>query len=423
MLKKLLLAALLFAISSGPVISAAGGQSGLPGTLVDIALRDNPELLAAKARWQVYSNRIAPAASLDDPTLSFSLNNYPVDTLKDDETPMTGKVLKLSQKFPFPGKLAAREDAARLMSLWYKGVYEDGRLTLARQVKYAYFKIYYLDKAIEITEKNAQLLQDFIKLTETSYEVGTGLQQDVLKAQVERSRLSDRLLDLKQKRQTALAGLNTLLNRVPDYRLPAIPEVTATDMDLPAAELRQRARKNRPLFAAYKSLMASYKAKKALARLNYKPDFNAGLAYTFREPNAIDQGTDFAGVEIGINIPIFTAKRDAALAEADAGLMMVRRQYENFQNQVNFDIDDALQDLRKNRQQALLYKTGIIPQANQSFNSAMSAYKVGKVSFLTLLDDLMTLYRYEIDYYRALTDGERDMARLEAASGLELMKN
>jgi len=169
--------------------------------------------------------------------------------------------------------------------------------------------------------------------------------------------------------------------------------------------------------------MASYKAKKALARLNYKPDFNAGLAYTFREPNAIDQGTDFAGVEIGINIPIFTAKRDAALAEADAGLMMVRRQYENFQNQVNFDIDDALQDLRKNRQQALLYKTGIIPQANQSFNSAMSAYKVGKVSFLTLLDDLMTLYRYEIDYYRALTDGERDMARLEAASGLELMKN
>ncbi len=135
MLKRLLLAALLFAISSGPAISAAGEQTGLLNSLVGIALRDNPELLAARARWQIYRNRIVPAAALDDPTLSFSLNNYPVDTFRDDETPMTGKVFKLSQRFPFPGKLAARQDAARLLALWYKGVYEDGRLALARQVK------------------------------------------------------------------------------------------------------------------------------------------------------------------------------------------------------------------------------------------------------------------------------------------------
>ena len=280
-----------------------------------------------------------------------------------------------------------------------------------------------LNKSIDITEKNTHLLQDFTKLTETNYEVGKGLQQDVLKSQVECSKLSNRLLELKQKRQTTLASLNTLLSQDPNRNLPSIPEITNSTINLTAAKLRQHARNNRPLFMAYKSLLASYKAKKSLARLNYKPDFKAGLTYIFREPSASDQGTDFTGVEIGMNIPIFTAKRDAALAEADAGLMLVRRQYKNFQNQVDFEINDAVKALHKNHEQTLLYKTGIIPQASQSFESAMSAYQVGKVSFLTLLDNLMTLYRYEIDYYRTLTDGERSVARLEAASGIKLMKN
>ncbi|NOX25277.1 MAG: TolC family protein [Deltaproteobacteria bacterium] len=400
--------------------AAAGNHSRL-NSLVDIALRDNPELQAAKAKWQMYANRIIPAASLDDPTLSLAFNNYPVDKFRGDETPMTGKVFKLSQKFPFPGKLAAKEDSARQLALWYKGVYEDNRLALARQVKDVYFKLYYLGKAIQLTKKNAGLLQDFTKVTETRYEVGKGLQQDVLKAQVERSKLSDRLLILDQKQKTAMARLNTMLNRPPDWKVPAIPKIPNKKITQTVANLEQQAPNKRPLFAAYKSLMASYKAKKALARLNYRPDFKAGLAYTFREHIGADQGTDFAGIQFGMNLPIFTAKRDSAQADAEAGLLMVRHRYQNFHDRVNFDIDDAWRDIQKNRQQADLYKNGIIPQASQTLEASISAYEVGKVSFLTLLDNLMTLYRYEIDYHRALSDGLRAVARLEAASGVQIL--
>jgi outer membrane protein TolC len=191
-------------------------------------------------------------------------------------------------------------------------------------------------------------------------------------------------------------------------------------MAISVADLERQAAKRRPLFAAYTALMASYKAKKALARLNYRPDFKAGLAYTFREPSGADQGTDFAGIQFGMNLPIFTAKRDSAQAEAEAGLLMVRRRYENFRAQVNFAIVDAWRDVKKNRQQANLYKNGIIPQASQTLEASISAYQVGKISFLTLLDNLMTMYRYEIDYHRALSDGLRAMARLEAASGVPI---
>ncbi len=403
--------------------ATANNQPPQLSSLINTALRDNPDLQATRARWQIYVNRIVPAASLDDPTLSFAFNNYPVDTFRADETPMTGKVVKLSQRFPFPGKLAAREDAARQISLWYKGVYEDNRLALARQVKDTYFELYYLDKTIAINRQNILLLQNFTKITETRYKVGKGTQQDILKSQIERYKLSNRLLILDQRRQTTIARMNTLLNNPPKQITPTIPEVTDKTIKRTTANLQQQAQKNRPMFAAYKSLIASYKAKQILARLNHLPNFKAGLAYTFREPANTDRGTDFAGIEFGINLPIFTAKLDSAQAEADTGLMMVRKQYENFQNQVNLEIDIALRDIQKNQQLATRYKNSIIPQASQSLEVAMSAYRVGKVSFLTLLDNLMTLYNYEIGYYRVLTDKLHSVARLEAASGTPLTIN
>lgn len=395
------------------------GQDSALSNLISTALTQNPGLLSARARWQMFKERIIPAASLDDPLLSVAFKNYPVDKFRADETPMTGRVIKLSQKFPFPGKLTAKEDAARQLALWYKGVYEDQRLSLSRQVKDTWYNLYFLNKSIEITLKKAALLKDFIKLTETNYEVGRGLQQDVLKAQVEHSRLTDQLLQLNQKRQTSLARLNTLINQAPNHELPVPNALKHRPITMSADELQLQALTRRPLFTAYRALMASYQAKINLARLNYRPDFKAGVAYTFREPvGTASDGTDFAAIEIGMNIPLFRAKRDAALSGAKAGLRLVQRQYEKFKAQTAFEIHDALNDMGKNQRQATLYKTGIIPQANQSFEASMGAYQEGKVSFLTLLDNLMTLYRYEIDYYRAASDTAHDAARLEAVSGV-----
>ncbi len=290
---------------------------------------------------------------------------------------------------------------------------------MSRQVKDTWYNLYFIAKFIEITRKKAALIKDFIKLTETNYEVSRGLQQDVLKAQVEHSRLTDQLLQLNQKRQTNLARLNTLINQTPNHKLPAPAALKHQPTTMSAAELQRQPLTKRPLFTAYKALMTNYQAKIKLARLNYRPDFKAGVAYTFREPvGSVSDGTDSAAVEIGMNIPLFQAKRDAALSGAQAGLRLVRRQHENFKNQTTFEISDAINDMSKNQRQATLYKTSIIPQANQSFEASMAAYQEGKVSFLSLLDNLMTLYRYEIDYYRAASDTEHDTARLEAASGV-----
>ncbi len=98
---------------------------------------------------------------------------------------------------------------------------------------------------------------------------------------------------------------------------------------------------------------------------------------------------------------------------------MARQKYDNFRRQTYFNIDDAYLQLEKNRDLVELFKTGIIPQAEQTFQATLAAYQVDKVDFLSLLDALMKLHRYETNYYKALSDLQRNIADLEAETGLQ----
>lgn len=413
------LTALLLFVSMAGGARAAQNNSSSPvlDELIATALAENPDIKAAEARLRLYEHKIIPAGSLNDPSLSFSFSNYPVDSFAGNEFPMSGKVVKLSQDFPFPGKLAARTEIADLQAKWYKALLAEQQLQLIRQVKEAYYSLTYAGRAVAITEKNMKLLDDFIHLSETNYEVGKGMQQDVLKAQVERGKLLDRLYSLRQQRLTTLAALNRLVNRPSATAVAEGPDLAVAAIDIPLADLQKNSESLRPMYAAYQSMIGRYQAQHKLAQLDYNPDFKVGLAYTFREPNNGDSGTDFAGIEFGINLPIFRDKRSAAASEAEEGTRMALAQYNDFRNQVLFNIQDAYSQLQTDHDQAALYKTGIIPQANQALESAINGYQVGKIPFLNLLDNLMTLYTFELQYEKTLSDSQRSLARLEAESG------
>lgn len=387
--------------------------------LVAEALANNPDLKSAEARWQMAKHQIIPARSLDDPRLSFALSNYPIDDLSGDVTPMTGKEIQLSQMFPFPGKLAAKEAMAEQQAIWYRGVYEDARGQLVQQVKDAWYRFYFQQRAIDITRQNLTILQDFIRLTETRYAVGIGLQQDVLKAQVGRSKLQDKLFNLEQQRTTVLAELNRLLNRPAFGPLEPPGNLTLTTVDANLQALMNVSRTQRPLFTAYQAMINRYQAQRKLAKLNHYPDFNLFTGYRQREEVAGDPAarSDFVSAGISINIPLGQGKRKAAVSEADSALRMAHSQLKDIYNRVDFVITDQYAQMEKNRNLAELYQTGIIPQAEQSFEASLTAYQVGDADFLNLLDSLMILYRYQIDYHRALSDHERSVARLEAAVG------
>lgn len=402
------------------LISASGSMAEpfqLQHLLVE-ADQKSPSLRAAREQIAVAESKIAQVSSLSDPQLSLSLLNYPINNLKSSQIPMTGNEVRLSQLFPFPGKLAAKGEIATQKSRWFAAAYQDARLQVRQRVKDAWYRLLYQRKAIDLTNRNLKILDDFIRLTETRYEVGKGLQQNVLKAQLQRSKQLDKLLSLEQQQEATLAELNSLVGRDTDQPLETQEKLEESANVYDLHELRRQAEQNRPMFAAFTALTDQYKAQRGLAKLDYRPDFKLWAGYRWRDDALPDGGTDFVSTGISFNLPVRRARRAAAVAEADSSLRMAYRQRDNFHDQVWLDIHSALTRFERATRLAELYKNGIIPQADQTFQATLSAYQVDKVDFLDLLDALMTLYRYEIDYFRALSDQHRSQASLEAAAGL-----
>ena len=408
-------------ITNSPVSAFAEGATdpAALAALLKLATSNNPALLAAREQIEVSASRLDQASALPDPQLSFSFLNYPEDNLSTDASPMTGNDIKLSQQFPFPGKLSTKRELAHQQELWARASYADMVLQVRQKVRDNWYKLSYLRHAITLIQTNIRLLDDLVQLTETRYQVGKGLQQNVLKAQVERSRLLDSLLTLKKEAQVAQAQINSLAGQPTDQALGDLPDLTNPSYDQTLDRLQQQAREHRPLFAAYDALISQYEQKVRLAKLDYRPDFNLWASYRLRDDSLPDGGTNFLSGGISINLPFPSAKRRAADREADSGLHMARQQRNDFTRQVDLDLFNNLTELQQAQKLVELYGGGIIPQAEQAYKATLAAYQVDKVDFLALTDSLLTLYRYRIDHVRAKADVLRSIARLQATTGLD----
>jgi cobalt-zinc-cadmium efflux system outer membrane protein len=389
--------------------------------LIGEALENNPDLKSAEGKIQSFKERPEQAGSLDEPRLGLALLNLPVNSFSFRQEPMTQKQISLMQRFPFPGKLGLKSDIAEEELEIVRNEYEERKNTLIMQVKVTYQNIIFIDKSIEITERNKAAIEGLIKTAETKYSVGKGIQQDVLRAQLELSKMMDRLIILKQKRASAIAKLNILLNRPADEAFNETAPIDPTDFKMTFEELRKIAEDNRPMLIGARHLIEQYRLTRTLAEKEYYPDIDLGVSYGQRESSDIQEWPDFVSASVTIKIPLWYEKKESRkVAEEGANLRRVTEQYNAMKNTVSFQIKDILTEIEKYDRRIELFHTGIIPQSRTSLESALSGYQVNNVDFLTLIDNQINLYNYEIEYFSAVTDHENKLAELEAAAGKRL---
>jgi len=197
------------------------------------AVRDNPDLAQMQARAQAMASIPSQMGALPDPEISFNAMSLPVNTFSTGQEDMTQLGAGVSQSFPFPGKLALREQAAAFEAEAASQNVAEVRRRLLSEVKTTWWLIFYLDRAINIVDSNHALLRQFVEIAGTKYEVGEGLQQDVLLAQLELSKLLDQQLMLKASRRNAAASLNALLDK-PANEVVRLPE--KVDLQLPTVK-------------------------------------------------------------------------------------------------------------------------------------------------------------------------------------------
>lgn len=400
--------------------AVAAGPAGLE-SLVQEGLAANPEVRASQSRWEMLREKARQAGSLEDPMLMLRVQNALInDPLAFDKETMTAKVIGVSQLIPFAGKRALASRVAEQAAEAGRFQYEERRLELARMIKETYFKIYYVDQALPVVERNIQVLDDLMRFTETMYSVGKALQQDVLKTQVERSRMEDMHIALKQQRRSLAAVLNSLLYRPAEMAFPEVRDVVIEPLELPAQALVALAEKNRPLLKSLAAEVEKGKAGQALARKEFYPDFNLAFEYMQRDPAMETPGDDMYTLGVTINLPVQRKRRQAMVAEARAETRMAGDELSVQRNIIRQNIEDGLARLDRNRRMAELYHTAIIPQASDALDAAMAAYRVGKADFMRVLDSRMALFDYERQYYEAVAEHQMQLALLEGVVGTTL---
>jgi len=388
---------------------------------ISAALANNPDLKASDARWRMFTEKIAQARSFEDPMLMLKIQNGVVtDPFNFGKEPMTSKVIGISQQIPFWGKRGLKGEIAAREADSYRWTVAERKVELTRMVKEAWYQLYYIDKSTVIVDKNIRILDDFITLTETKYTVSQGLQADILKAQVGRSKLLDMRITLEQQRRTAQANLNTLLFRPAETPVGPIPEFDLTPLRLTDKELRELAYANRPMIKSLAALIGKGEARLKLADKEFYPDFKVSLDYMQRDSFNGSEGNDMYSLGLTFNLPVQRERRNAAVAESNSEITMATEELNNLKNNINGGVSDLLAQLDRRRKLVDLYKNGIIPQAEQTLESSTINYRVNKVDFLTLLDSQITLFNYEREYYNSLADYQMKRAQLEALVGKEL---
>ncbi|MBT0663046.1 TolC family protein [Geobacter pelophilus] len=396
-------------------------------TLVSSAVANNPELKSSQAKWQMFANKAKQASSLEDPMFMFKLQNLvarePFSFGGSD--PQTAKVIGISQQLPFWGKRAIKQEVADYEAESYKWSIEERKLELTRMVKETYYQIWAVDKFLGIIDKNLQLLGDIKTIAESKYSVGQGVQQDIYKASLEKSKMLDMQITLKQQRQSLAANLNYLLYRPGNTPFGTIADFTLPQITLSAQQLNEIAFDKRPQIKSLINLSNKGQASRRLAEKEFYPDFNLSFEYMFREKVDTDMvkdpGYNMFTVGVTFNLPLQKERRQAMVVEASSETNMSLEELNGLKNNISYTINDTLAQLDRRRKLVELYKGGIIPQAEQSLESAVISYRVNKVDFLTLLDGRMNLFNYERELYDSQAEYMMKLSQLEAAVGSDLI--
>jgi cobalt-zinc-cadmium efflux system outer membrane protein len=389
---------------------------------IDLALAGNPGLAEIRARAETMAAVPPQEGTLPDPTLRFGALYLPTDSFSLRQDSFTMMEVGISQEIPFPGKLALREKIAEQEALAAADSVDEARLRLAREVKQSWWRLFYYNRALNLLDESERFFQQLIDIAQAKYKVGSGTQQDVLLAQLELSRLKENKLDLVSMRHGQNARLNALLDRRPEtpVRIPAEAE-----FKLPAiveSDLQDKALQIRPLFTQHRKMLDAGLAKVDLAQKGFYPDFTVGAFYDARQNTPSGQArSDFASVQLSINVPIFAGRKQAKAVDQRQGELL-QEQYalHDDHRKTQAEIAAKAAEYQQAKEKLLLLEHEIIPQAEQTVRSLLAGYQVSQASFSDLLRTQLSLFQYQTQYWQALTGTQQILAELSAEVGEEL---
>ena len=405
--------------SSAPAPSSPQGPTAAPLSVdeaVAEALQSNPEIRASVRRLSLAQLKTSTARSLDDPM--FMVRDWNTPLRKPWDLNQAQMMFSVQQTFLSKEKRNARSKIAGDDVQAEASDLESTRQEVQAAVRKACADLMRNADQRKLLDRQAALLKEALSDTLVQYTTGKVPQADALRAQMAITRLDEQVIELDEERDTARAGLNTLMGRHPDAELEIAGSYAAA-RNLPSIdELERLAILNRPELAGLRTQITKSKNEGHAVRLAMKPDFTAALGYMLMPAGSTSRNAYMA--EMTMNLPWLNRDRhEGELKQADAATDVAQAELEVRTSAVFLEVRQAQIKTLAAEKRVKVYRDTLLPQAVAAFKASTAAYQNNRAEFLTLIDSQNLLLDIQTAYYKASSETDAGIAELERAIGTQ----
>jgi outer membrane protein TolC len=383
--------------------------------LIREAEKNSPEITAAELGYRVATHVVPQVSALPDTQVTVQQLSVgsprPFAGYTNSDFAYIG--VGASQEIPYPGKRGLRAQVANREADVRHVQIESARRTVADKLKAAYFRLAYLQQTLSVLERNDQLLKDVEQVVESRYRVGKGNQQEVLKAQLQHTKILQEITMHHRKVGQLEAHLKQFLNRPQDSPDIQTEPLIGRALTYSASDLFSLAREQNADVQVQQAVVKKTESQVEVKKKEFRPDFSVQYMYQ----NTDRKFRDYYMASFSIMLPN-RGRRKAELAEAEANRDQANKQLEAEIQQRLAEIQDQYVVAQTSQEQLKIYKDGLIPQSNATFQSGLSAYQSNRQDFEPLLSSFMDVLNLELEYQRELADHEMALARLETLTGV-----
>ncbi len=401
----------------GLTVPAVAAHAPLLDSLLAQVRRANPRLRAYAARVDAARAAVHVAGAWDDPRFSIDFRNVPLTTPNFPGEAMETD-FSVQQMIPFPGKVGAMEDAARLGVEAGERERDELALQITHDVKKNYVMLYSAQQRLALNGANRALVQQMIDAATARLASGTASQGDVLRLRIELSKLENDRTVLMHDAHMAEMMITTLRN-APGDTVGTVPDIEAFPWTFDSPdELTDTAFANRAMLKAMRADVEMARAERTAAERDRLPDFMVGGMYM-----KMLEGQNQYAVMVGTSIPIAPWSRgrwDGAVEKREAEALEAEARLRETETMVSFAVHDAWVKATAHWQQYQRTRLEIVPMAEQVFSATLAKYAVGTADLVTLLDAYRMITMYKMDMFMALEDYMGYVSDLELAMGKEL---
>jgi len=401
-------------------------KNGTLENLIKTAIDISPKIELLKSKMNVAGSKIEQSTNLPDPMLTLGLVNLPTNSFSFTQEPMSGKIIGLTQAFPFPGGLKAKADEIAMDTLIVLKEIEDLKNEIRKNVSILYYDLQLARKELELTNENIELLTQIDEVVKTKYEVAEASLQNIIQVEVQITREQDKIETLRGKENSVLSELNALLLR--DETTPIIvEEIKQIDNNhFSSTSLIKTANEYRPFLLGIKDSEQKSKLMELSASYLFCPNFQIGLQYSQRDYTQVSgkNWNDFFSVVFGISLPLnYGGKYTAKINEAKYLQSFYRDQYNSSVQSLNQSFGQITAKLNELQLRDKLISDTLLPQAEQEFNASLADYQVGRIDFVNVINAEKNILKIKIDLLKIKTDYAKNISQLEFLTGTKIAQS